>query len=86
MQFNALKAKATEYDEFFLELFVAGKRQTIQGTLTPGKWEPQITEERRKAMAEALAGKQHLVIYDRTNQRIFGLQARFVNSIHPLSL
>ena len=37
MQFSTLKDKAHELDEFFLEMFVSGKRQSIQATVTPGK-------------------------------------------------
>lgn len=85
MQFSVLKAKAVELDEFFLEMYVGGKRQIIQATVTPGKWEPQITDKHRKQLADALGGKPHLVIYDRTNERIFAVQPRFVNSIQPLN-
>jgi hypothetical protein len=85
MQFSTLKDKAHELDEFFLEMFVSGKRQSIQATVTPGKTEPQITDKLRKQLAEALGGKPHLVIYDRTNERIFAVQPRFVNSIQPLN-
>lgn len=85
MQFSVLKAKAVELDEFFLEMYVGGKRQFIQATVTPGKWEPQITDKHRTQLAETLGGKPHLVIYDRTNERIFAVQPRFVNSIQPLN-
>lgn len=85
MQFSTLKEKAVSYDEFFLEMFINGKKSMIQATLTPGKPEPQITDPIRKQLADAMGGKQHLVIYDRTNDRIFGVQARFVSSIQPLN-
>ena len=85
MQFSVLKTKAVELDEFFLEMYVGGKRQFIQATVTPGKWESQITDRHRTQLAEALGGKPHLVIYDRTNERIFAVQPRFVNSIQPLN-
>lgn len=85
MQFSVLKAKATEMDEFFLEMYVGGKRQLIQATVTPGKFEPQITDTVRKQLSDSLGGKPHLVIYDRTNSRIFAVQPRFVNGIQPLN-
>ena len=85
MQFSTLKSQAHETDEFFLEMFINGKRQTIQATVTPGKPEPQITDKVRKQLSDALGGKPHLVIYDRTNERIFAVQPRFVNSIQPLN-
>lgn len=85
MQFSTLKDKAVEFDEFFLEMFINGKRQSIQATVTPGKFEPQITDKLRKQLADTLGGKPHLVVYDRANERIFAVQPRFVSSIQPLN-
>ena len=84
MQFTTLREKAVEFDEFFIEMFVNGKRASIQGTVTPGKIEPQITDKIRKQLSDALGGKPHIIIYDRTNDRIFACQPRFVSSIQSL--
>ncbi|AZV01918.1 hypothetical protein [Aeromonas phage Akh-2] len=85
MRFSDLKAKTIEMDEFFLDMFVNGKKSFIQATVTPGKTEPQITEKLRKQLADALGGKPHVVVYDRTNERVFAVQPRFVSNIQPLN-
>lgn len=85
MQHKILVEKATEMDEFFLEMFINGKKSVIQATLTPGKPEPQITNSVRKQLEKTMEGKPHLIVYDRTSQRILAVQARFVSSIQPLN-
>lgn len=84
MQHSVLVEKAVRFDEFYLDLFVEGRRQTLQATLTPGKYEPQLTPSIAKDISKRMDGKPHLVVWDRINQRFWGIQARFVSAITPL--
>ena len=78
-----LQARLTDTDEFIVT-FYGKQRQWFQGTVTPGKFEPQITEHQVSKL-QAKYGQDTVVVYDRTNERLVAVKPQNVSRVDALA-
>ena len=80
-----LQARLTDTDEFIVTFYGKSKqRQWFQGTVTPGKFEPQITKEKIDQL-QAKYGQDTVVVYDRTNERLVAVKPQNVSRVDALA-
>lgn len=79
-----LVTRLTQADEFFITFYGKKQLKYFQGTVSPGKYEPQITEKIVSSLQEAY-GKDTVVVYDRTNERFVAVKPQNVSRVEPLS-
>ena len=78
-----LQARLTDTDEFIVT-FYGKQRQWFQGTVTPGKFEPQITPAKVKAL-QTKYGADTVVVYDRTNDKLVAVKPQNVSRVDALA-
>lgn len=80
-----LQARLTDTDEFIITFYGKTKqRQWFQGTISPGKTEPQITESVVTKL-QTKYGTDTVVVYDRTNEKFVAVKPQNVSRVDPLS-
>lgn len=80
-----LQARLTDTDEFVITFYGKTKqRQFFQGTVTPGKTEPQITPE-QVVRLQAKYGADTVVVYDRTNEKLVAVKPQNVSRVDALA-
>ena len=78
-----LQARLTDTDEFIIT-FYGKQRQWFQGTVSPGKTEPQITTH-QVAKLQAKYGADTVVVYDRTNEKLVAVKPQNVSRVDALA-
>ena len=78
-----LQARLTDTDEF-IATFYGKQRQWFQGTVSPGKTEPQITPH-QVAKLQAKYGADTIVVYDRTNEKLVAVKPQNVSRVDALA-
>lgn len=78
-----LQARLTDTDEFIVT-FYGKQRQWFQGTVSPGKTEPQITKEKINQL-QAKYGQDTVVVYDRTNEKLVAVKPQNVSRVDALA-
>lgn len=83
MNKQELVQRVTDADEFFIHFYSKGPKQFFQGTITPGKFEPQISEYEKARLIKRY-GEECVVVFDRTNQKYVAVKPQNVSKVETL--
>lgn len=84
MNRQELLQRVTDTDEFFIHFYSKGPKQFFQGTVSPGKSEPQLSVRELERLQKRY-GEDTVVVYDRTNQKYVAVKPQNVSKVEPLS-
>lgn len=84
MNRQELLQRVTDTDEFFIHFYSKGPKQFFQGTVSPGKYEPTLSNS-AKANLISRYGEDTVIVFDRTNQKYVAVKPQNVSKVEPLS-